>query len=384
MAHDDAAAPPPLMPELACYGLAGHSASPADLIIEAGRAEELGLGSILLSERFALKDAGVMAGAAVASTTRIGVGTAATNHNTRHPLSTATMATTLHRMSGGRYAFGLGRGIPLLFDIMGLPHVTSAQLEDAIGIYRTLWSGGSVVGHHGPAGEYPYLEQDASFDEDIPVLLMAMGDNSLRLAGRIADGVVLHTFMSDAAVERSVRLVRESAEEAGRDPVSVRVWSVMATIEDSLDEVARLRKLVGRLATYLTGYGDVLVRVNGWDPAGLERFRADERLAAHAGALDATDDLDLLRHTRDVLPDEWLACAAVGSAAHCADRIESQLSLGADSVVLHGATPDELEPVLAAWRGRRDPGRFAHLDPNPGRILGLTTARPGHREDSSS
>lgn len=357
-----------LMPELACYGLAGHSASPADLITEAARAEELGLGSILLSERFALKDAAVMAGAAVAATSRIGVGTAATNHNTRHPLVTATMATTLHRMSGGRYAFGLGRGIPILFDIMGLPHVTSAQLEDAVGIYRTLWRGGSVAGHDGPAGSYPYLVQDPLFDEDIPVLLMAMGDNSLRLAGRIADGVVLHTFMSDTAVARSVRLVREAAERAGRDPAQVRIWSVMATIEDSLDETARLRKLVGRLATYLTGYGDVLVRVNGWDPAGLERFRADERLSAHSGALDATDDLDILRHARDVLPDEWLACAAVGSAEHCADRIEGQLALGADSVVLHGATPDELAPVLAAWHRRRDPRRFDHLAPNPGRL----------------
>ncbi len=366
MAHSDAAAP--LMPELACYGLAGHSASPADLVVEAARAEELGLGSLLLSERFALKDAGVMAGAAVASTTRIGIGTAATNHNTRHPLVTATMAATLHRMSGGRYAFGRGRGTPTLFDIRGLPHVPSAQLGDAIGIFRTLWRGGSVVGHDGPAGRYPYLVQDPTFDEDIPILLMAMGDNSLRLAGRIADGVVLHTFMSDAAVERSVRLVRESAERAGRDPARVRVWSVMATIEDSLDETARLRKLVGRLATYLTGYGDVLVRVNGWDPAGLERFRADERLSSHSGALDATDDLDLLRHARDVLPDEWLATAAVGSAEHCADRIDGQLAGGADSVVLHGATPDELAPVLAAWRARRDPRRFAHLDPNPGRI----------------
>ncbi|MDN4505048.1 TIGR03857 family LLM class F420-dependent oxidoreductase [Dietzia maris] len=362
------AVPPALMPELACYGLAGHSASPADLIAEAARAEELGLGSILLSERFALKDAAVMAGAAVAATTRIGVGTAATNHNTRHPLVTATMATTLHRMSGGRYAFGLGRGIPLLFDIMGLPHVTSAQLEDAIGIYRTLWGGGAVVGHDGPAGSYPYLMQDASFEEDIPVLMMAMGDNQLRLAGRIADGVVLHTFMSDAAVQRCVRLVRESAEQAGRDPAGVRIWSVMATIEDSLDETARLRKLVGRLATYLTGYGDVLVRVNGWDRAGLEAFRADERLSSHSGALDATDDLDLLRHAREVLPDAWLATAAVGSAAQCADRIEGQLALGADSVVLHGATPDELAPVLTEWRGRRDPDRFAHLEPNPGRI----------------
>ncbi|MCH7750361.1 MAG: LLM class flavin-dependent oxidoreductase, partial [Acidobacteria bacterium] len=72
----------------------------------------------------------------------------------------------------------------------------------------------------------PALER--RYGQDIPVLLMAMGDNSLRLAGRIADGVVLHTFMSDTAVARSVRLVREAAERAGRDPAQVRIWSVMA------------------------------------------------------------------------------------------------------------------------------------------------------------
>ena len=40
----------------------------------------------------------------------IGIATAATNHNTRHPLVTATFATTMHRLTGGRYALGLGRG----------------------------------------------------------------------------------------------------------------------------------------------------------------------------------------------------------------------------------------------------------------------------------
>ncbi|GAB2773366.1 hypothetical protein GCM10027020_28300 [Nocardioides salsibiostraticola] len=128
----------PAFPELACYGLAGHSNSPADLLDEARLAERLGLGSIFLSERFNLKDAGVMAGAVAAATTSIGIGTAATNHNTRHPLVTATMATTMHRLSGGRYALGLGRGIRILFDLMGLPQVTGAQMEDAVGIYRRL------------------------------------------------------------------------------------------------------------------------------------------------------------------------------------------------------------------------------------------------------
>ena len=51
----------------------------------------------------------------------IGVATGATNHNTRHPLVTATFATTMHRLTGGRFALGLGRGFDPLFDVMGLP-----------------------------------------------------------------------------------------------------------------------------------------------------------------------------------------------------------------------------------------------------------------------
>jgi probable F420-dependent oxidoreductase len=320
---------------------------------------------VFLSERFNLKDAGVLAGAAAAATTRLGIATAATNHNTRHPLVTATMAATLHRLSGGRYALGLGRGFDLLFDVMGLPRVTGAQLEDAIGIYRRLWHG-EAFGHDGPAGRYPYLSQDRSFDEDVPVLMMAIGPKSLELAGRVADGVVLHTFFTDETVARAVRTIRESAERAGKDPARVRIWSVLATVEDSITEEQRLRKLVGRLATYLQGYGEVLVRANGWDVADLERFRADELVQGYPGAFDAIGTVEELTHLRDdVLPPEWLAASATGSAADCARRIQDQLDAGADSVVLHGATPTELAPVLAAWRDVRPDG-LDRLPDNPG------------------
>ena len=355
----------PRLPELACYGLAGHTAQPADLLDEVRLAEELGLGSVFLSERFNLKDAGVLAGAAAAATTRLGIATAATNHNTRHPLVTATMASTLHRLSGGRYALGLGRGFDLLFDVMGLPRVTGAQLEDAIGIYRRLWHG-EAFGHDGPAGSYPYLSQDRSFDEDIPVLMMAIGPKSLELAGRVADGVVLHTFFTDETLARAVRTIRDSAERAGKDPAGVRVWSVLATVEESISEEQRLRKLVGRLATYLQGYGEVLVRANGWDLADLERFRGDDLVRGYPGAFDAIGTVEELSHLRDdVLPAEWLAASATGSAAHCARRIQDQLDAGADSVVLHGATPTELAPVIAAWREVRPD--LDGLPDNPGR-----------------
>jgi 5,10-methylenetetrahydromethanopterin reductase len=357
----------PQLDELGFYGLAGHSASPGDLVTEVRRAEELGLGAVFLSERFNVKDAGVLAGAAAAVSTSIGIGTAATNHNTRHPLVTATMATTLHRLSGGRYALGLGRGFDMLFDVMGLPRITSAQIEDAVGILRSLWHGQAVVGHEGPAGSFPYLSQDPTFDEHVPVILTAIGPRTLELAGRLADGVVLHTFLTDETLGRSVETIRAAAAGAGRDPASVRIWAVMATIEDSISEEARLRKLVGRLATYLQGYGEVLVRANGWDLAALQRFRDDPLVQGYPGAFDAIGTVEELTHLRDVLPAEWLAAAAVGSAEQCASRIQDQLDAGADSVILHGATPDELAPVVQAWRAVRPDG-LDTLPANPGWI----------------
>lgn len=352
-------------PELACYGLAGHSESPRDVLDEVLLAERLGIGSMLLSERFNVKDAGVLA----AASRTIGIGTAATNHNTRHPLVTATMAATAHRLSGGRYALGLGRGFGALFEVMGLPKVTSAQLRDVVDLYRRLWRGEAVLDHRGPAGEFPYLQLDPGFDERIPVMLAAIGDRTLELTGEIADGVVLHTFFTDDTLARAVRLIRSAAERAGRDPASVRVWSVLAVVPGPTLEDQLLRRVTGRLATYLQGYGDVLVRANGWDPEVLRRFREDPLVAGFPGAFDAVATAEQLAHLRDeLIPGEWLAASAVGTPRRCAERIADQFAAGADGVVLHGATPAELTDVLAEWRDIRVAEDFCSLPVNPGRI----------------
>ncbi len=352
--------------ELGFYTLAGHSATPRDLIDEMRSAEQLGLGAAFISERFNTKEAATLCGAAAASSESMGIATAATNHNTRHPLVTATFAMTMHKMTGGRFALGLGRGFDMLFDIMGLPRITMAQMTDAIGVYRRLWAGEMVMGHDGPAGRFPMLCLDPDFDESIPVVITAIGGRTLEWAGGVADGVVLHTFFTDETLSASVEAVRRGAERAGRDPASLRIWSVLATVGDHLDEELRLKKLVGRLGTYLQGYGDLMVAVNGWDPAVLATFRADEVVSGVGGALDAKASTDQLEHVATLLPDEWLQAAATGSSEACARRVLGQFDLGADGVILHGATPTESAPVVEAYRGLRPDGRFDGLPANPG------------------
>ena len=298
----------------------------------------------------------------------IGIATGVTNHNTKHPMVTAAHATTMHRLTGGRFALGLGRGIAPMQQAFGFGKITTAQLDDIAGLMRRLWRGETVIGHNGPAGQWPVLRLDPSFDEDIPLVISAFGPNTLRLGGRVFDGVLLHTYFTDETLVRCVETVKRAAEEAGRDPSSVRVWSCLATVHDGLPDDVRLKKTVGRLATYLQAYGDLMVETNRWDPAVLARFRSDPMVSSFRGALDQDATTEELEHVAELIPDEWLAPSATGTPEECAAEVLRQIDLGADSVILHGASPEQIEPVVEAYRGIRPRGRFDGLPANPGRM----------------
>ena len=91
----------PHYPELGFYGLAGHTDNPRDLLGEVMEAEQLGLGSVFLSERFNYKDAAVMAGAAVA-TARCGPNTTWAAHRPRPAASAAIRMSRVVRLNTAR------------------------------------------------------------------------------------------------------------------------------------------------------------------------------------------------------------------------------------------------------------------------------------------
>ncbi len=231
--------------ELGFYTLAGAPASTRDLIAEVQSAEELGLGHCFISERFNVKEAATVSGAVGAVSERIAIATAATNHHTRHPTITAAYASTMHSLTGGRFTLGIGRGVDRLWDAMGLPHITTAQMEDFAGLMRRLWAGEVILGHDGPAGSWPYLNLDGIEGLDIPLGLVAFGPNSLKLGGRAFDQIVLHTFFTDETTARVVKTVKAAAEQAGRDPDAVKVWSCFATVGDHIAPDLQLKKTVG-------------------------------------------------------------------------------------------------------------------------------------------
>ena len=133
-----------------------------------------------------------------------------------------------------------------------------------------------------------------------------------------------------------------------------------------------MRRGVGRLVTYFQAYGDTLVSVNGWDPARVGAAQdapsCSSRRAAAGGAIDATASTETLLRLGELVPDEWLDASAHGRPEDAAATIARELELGCHSVILHGAEPHEIAPMVAAYRsrpararaaGRHQPGLFA-------------------------
>ena len=340
----------PALPELGFYTLAGAPKSPRDIFQELRDAEDMGLGTAFISERFNIKEAGALTGAAIGATSNINIVTAATNHTTRHPIVSASWASTLHIMSEGRFSLGLGRGIDAMFNAYGMPLATTDSMEQFAVLMRRLWKGETVLNYADLTGTYPVLRLDPAFDLDIPLSITAFGPQTLQMAGRAYDNVILHTFFTDETTQRAVQMVKKSAEQAGRDPSTVKVWSCFATIGDHIDPALRLKKTVGRLATYLQAYGDLMVRTNNWDPEVLKRFRADEFVKTFPGALDAKGTTEDLERVAPLIPEEWLAPSATGTPEQCVAAIRNQFALGCDGVIMHGATPTELAPIVAAYK----------------------------------
>jgi probable F420-dependent oxidoreductase len=189
-------------------------------------------------------------------------------------------------------------------------------------------------------------------------VLAAIGPKTLALGGAHFDGVLLHPFLTPEAVARSVKAVRSAAEEAGRDPASVRVYATVVTA-CGLPAEEEAAVVGGRAVTYfqIPGFGERLAEANGWDPAVLRGLREHPQLAGVRGSADFSRTRDQLTGAAGTLPPEWLhSSSAVGSPTHCADRLRDYRTAGADELVLHGSSPEQLAPVIAATRSGRAAG----------------------------
>lgn len=329
------------------YILPGRVDDPRRGIDEAKEAERIGLGAIWISERFALKEPAVLAGAVSEATSKIRIN--GTFYATmRHPLVTASTANLMQAMSGDRFSIMFARAVPAYMKMMGAPAITMERLADYISIFRRLWAG-EAVEYDGVLGKFPALKlTDYHKGKTPPIIFTAIGPKSLEFAGTHCDGVLLHPFISPTGVKNSTKIVRDAAEKAGRDPMSVRIYHniIVAPDLEKDEEDAVVR---GRAITYfeVPGFGDLIVEINEWDKTTLGEIRAHPKIASLNGKpADQAYTRQELVDVGQLIPQQWIEeGAAVGTAAQCANQLMAYLDAGADEILLHGSSPFSMGPL---------------------------------------
>ncbi|MFC9974475.1 TIGR03619 family F420-dependent LLM class oxidoreductase [Spirillospora sp. NPDC127200] len=221
--------------------VAGAWATPANQVLIAQQAEQLGYHSVWTLQRLLVPAAGERAEAArtyrnvpdplitlaylAARTERVRLGVAIVNMPFVAPPVLAKQAATLDHVSGGRLDLGLGLGwMPEEFAAAGVPmERRGARAEEYLAALRTLW-GDEVSEHHGEFYDVPasYAEPKPLQYPEPPVLLGGTAEPALRRAGRLAAGWVSSSRADLGEIGRSIGVVREEAEKAGRDAAALR------------------------------------------------------------------------------------------------------------------------------------------------------------------
>jgi alkanesulfonate monooxygenase SsuD/methylene tetrahydromethanopterin reductase-like flavin-dependent oxidoreductase (luciferase family) len=189
---------------------------PFDAAVRHARlADELGYDSINFSH-IASRDSFTMAAALAVVTDRVALGTAVAPIYHRSPASMAQTAATIDDISGGRFRLGLGVGHRVTMggwhgQEIGKPTV---EMREYVAIVRAI-----LAGDPPPAGQRwtsNFAFMGFQPRPDIPIYQAALSPAMLRLAGEIADGVLLWATPADYVRDVVVPEVTAGRERAGK------------------------------------------------------------------------------------------------------------------------------------------------------------------------
>src|SRR3990172_2755920 len=151
-----------------------------------------------------------MLGALAGETRDLFLGTGILPVASRSTMLTAMGAATVHERSGGRLVLGLGTG--------GLGRGALPRLREEVLALRALFEDGSVE-----LGDQT-LRLSLEPGSPVPIWVSALGPKAMRLAGEVADGVLLNWCPPERVGGPPPRGgVVEGAEAAHRDPAAVTV-----------------------------------------------------------------------------------------------------------------------------------------------------------------
>ena len=293
---------------------------------EYGRiADDLGYDSLWVTERYLHEETASMLGFLAAATSRVKLGVGVVNPFTRHPALLAMMAATLDRISGGRFILGMGRSDSFIIEgRLGMSYSRSrTRLEEALTIVREFLEKGSAS-HEGRIFQQPRVSLEMRpVQERLPIYMAAIGPRALKTAGALADGVLLNAYVSPGYVEYAVDIVRTSAQEAGRDPESVRIACMLVMRMTPHPEEVRsgLRQRLVRLYSE-EHVGEILLETAGFDPGAAARIRQ----------LDADGDMN---GAAGLITDDMVdSCYVIGPPDQCKERVEEYMRAGVDEPLL--------------------------------------------------
>lgn len=161
--------------------------------------------------------------APVALATRLRLGTAIANVFTRGPATLAMSAAGLADLAPGRFCLGLGAGSQPIVEAWngGRFVLPATRVREMVQVVRAVLSGERVVfkGRTLSVDGFRLARPPA---QQVPVYVAALRPGMLRVAGEVADGVILN-WLAASDVPRVVGIVREAAARAGRDPAAVEI-----------------------------------------------------------------------------------------------------------------------------------------------------------------
>ena len=199
----------------------GFSISPGavrGVVDECIRAEGMGYDRIGIWDSPALFRAPwVTIGAVAAATSRVRVGSWVTNPLSRHPVVTASAVATVDELAPGRAYVGIGAGGTGVWPL-GMGTAKLATLESYVVALRELLRAGATE----VDGRTARLDWPG--ERRIPIVMSAHASKSLRLAGKIADGVVIGLGITPDVVSSCLELLEAGARDGGRTLDDLEVW----------------------------------------------------------------------------------------------------------------------------------------------------------------
>ena len=200
----------------------------------------------------------------------------------RSPMTLAVQATGVQEYSGGRLMLGLGSQIKAHIErrfsmLWSSPAERMAEYVQALGAIWDSWATGERLDFQGRFYHHTLMipEFAPTISRARPdVLVAAVGQRMTEVAGRVADGVIVHPFTTPAFL-RDVTLpaFQRGAAEGGRTTDELAMVGTVFVVSGRTDEeLARSRELVrGRIAFYgsTPAYLPVLA-LHGWADLGRE------------------------------------------------------------------------------------------------------------------